>query len=125
MTPSSTPPNRARASPLPPPWPPCWPPACAQAQAPAAEPVATGPDIAMPGPRQASAAAAETPSESMVINLIRLLVKQGVITQDAADALKQQAEDEADQARLAAAQAPPAASCRRRPPARCACPTCR
>ena len=48
-----------------------------------------------------AAAPAPPPSESMVINLVRLLVKQGVITQDAADALRQQAEDEANQARAA------------------------
>jgi len=55
-------------------------------------------------------AAEPPPSQSMVINLIRLLVKQGVITQDAADALKQQAEDEANQAQIAAANQPPAAA---------------
>ncbi len=46
----------------------------------------------------------------MVINLIRLLVKQGVITQDAADALRQEAENEADQARQASGNAPPTAT---------------
>jgi hypothetical protein len=44
----------------------------------------------------------------MVINLIRLLVKQGVITQAAADALVQQAEAETQQARAAAAAGGPA-----------------
>ncbi len=57
---------------------------------------------ASPTPPPAAGAASPPPSESMVINLIRLLVKQGVITQDAADALRQQAEDEAQQARAAA-----------------------
>jgi len=57
----------------------------------------------------AAAAAGAQPSEIMVVNLIRLLVKQGVITQAAADALVRQAEDEAAQAKLATA-APPAQS---------------
>ena len=57
-----------------------------------------------PAPVMAPGAAptATQPSEIMVINLIRLLVKQGVITQSAADALVQQAEAEAQQARAAA-----------------------
>ncbi|MBA3812605.1 MAG: putative porin [Caulobacteraceae bacterium] len=70
--------------------------------------MATAP--ATPPPAPAAAPAPPPPSESMVINLVRLLVKQGVITQDAADALKQQAEDEATQARLAAGAQPPAAA---------------
>src|SRR5262249_5104721 len=41
------------------------------------------------------------PSPNTTINLIRLLVKQGVISQKAADALLKQAEDEAAQARAA------------------------
>jgi hypothetical protein len=62
-------------------------------------------------PQTGPAPAAPQPSEIMVINLIRLLVKQGVITQAAADALVQQAEAETQQARAAAqasaALAPP------------------
>jgi hypothetical protein len=48
-----------------------------------------------------------TPSQSMVVNLIHLLVKQGVITQTAADALMKQAQEEATQAQMASASAPP------------------
>lgn len=55
--------------------------------------------------------AAPPPSGSMVVNLMRLLVKTGVITEDAADALRQEAEISADQARAVAsspgAAAPP------------------
>lgn len=70
------------------------------------EVVTTAPSAPALTPASAPAAAASpAPSESMVINLIRLLVKQGVITQDAADALRQQAEDEAAQARAAAGTA--------------------
>ncbi len=61
-------------------------------------------------PAAAPAAPAAQPSEVMVVNLIRLLVKQGVITQSAADALLQQAQQEADQAKLAAAGAPSGAA---------------
>ncbi len=68
--------------------------------------IATAPVAADATP---SAEAAAGPSQSMVINLIHLLVKQGVITQTAADALVKQAQDEATQARMAAASAPPAA----------------
>ncbi len=75
-------------------------PVLAQSEAIATAPAATAPSAAgAPAP-----ATSPPPSESMVINLIRLLVKQGVITQDAADALRQQAEDEANQARAAAGQ---------------------
>jgi hypothetical protein len=84
-------------------------PALAQSDAVATAP--TTPDQAPPAQAQAAqpvSTANPPPSESMVINLIRLLVKQGVITQDAADALRQQAEDEAMQARAAAAATPPA-----------------
>ena len=52
-------------------------------------------------------------SSNVTINLIRLLVKQHVITQQAADALLKEAEQEAAQARTqtaAAAPAPPAAA---------------
>jgi hypothetical protein len=73
-------------------------PALAQSEAIATAP--TSATTAMP-----VSAGSPPPSESMVINLIRLLVKQGVITQDAADALRQQAEDEANQARAAAGAA--------------------
>jgi hypothetical protein len=69
--------------------------------------MATAP--AAPAAAPPSTDASATPSQSMVINLIHLLVKQGVITQTAADALIKQAEDEASQARMAAASAPPAA----------------
>ncbi|MGA4636015.1 putative porin [Pseudomonas solani] len=48
------------------------------------------------------------PSENATINLIRLLVQQGVLKQDQAQALIQQAEAEAVQARQAAASAPAA-----------------
>jgi hypothetical protein len=41
----------------------------------------------------------DVPSQSAMVNLIRLLVKQGVITQKAGDALLKQAEMEAEQAR--------------------------
>jgi hypothetical protein len=57
------------------------------------------PALAQTAPAAVSAAA--TPSESAVVNLIRLLVQQGVITQDAADQLMRQAESEAAQARAA------------------------
>lgn len=59
----------------------------------------------------AAAAADPAPSEVMALNLIRLLVKQGVITQAQADALIQEAQaetDQAKQAKLAAAEPPPA-----------------
>jgi hypothetical protein len=48
------------------------------------------------------AAAAPAPSENATINLIRLLVEQGVLKQDKADKLIAQAQSEADQARKAA-----------------------
>lgn len=48
------------------------------------------------------------PSENATINLIRLLVQQGVLKQEQAQALIQQAEAEAVQARQAAASAPAA-----------------
>ncbi|WP_313025684.1 putative porin [Pseudomonas lopnurensis] len=56
------------------------------------------------------AAQAPAPSQNATINLIRLLVQQGVLQQDQAQALIQQAESEALQARQAAgtAQAAPA-----------------
>ena len=44
----------------------------------------------------------DVPSQSAMVNLIHLLVKQGVITQKAGDALLRQAESEAAQARNAA-----------------------
>jgi len=49
------------------------------------------------------AAAAPAPSENATINLIRLLVEQGILKQDKADALIAQAQNEAAQARQAAA----------------------
>jgi hypothetical protein len=45
-------------------------------------------------------------SDSMVVNLMRLLVAKGVITQDAANGLRQEAEQSADQARARAAGTP-------------------
>ena len=48
------------------------------------------------------AAAAPAPSENATINLIRLLVEQGILKQDKADALIAQAQNEAAQARQAA-----------------------
>ncbi|MDH0630881.1 putative porin [Pseudomonas mosselii] len=54
------------------------------------------------GPTVAHAA----PSENATVNLIRLLVEQGVLKQDKADALIAQAEREAQQARVAASGAP-------------------
>ncbi len=56
----------------------------------------------------APAAASTTPSTNATVNLIRLLIKSKVITQSAGDALLQQAEAEAAQARAALAQAMPA-----------------
>ncbi|MEX5613057.1 putative porin, partial [Pseudomonas protegens] len=55
---------------------------------------------------QATAAAA-APSENATINLIRLLVQQGVLKQEQADGLIAQAEKEAQQARAAPAVAAP------------------
>lgn len=49
------------------------------------------------------AVAAPAPSENATINLIRLLVEQGILKQDKADALIAQAQNEAVQARQAAA----------------------
>jgi len=60
---------------------------------------------------QAAAATPAAPSENATINLIRLLVQQGVLKQEQADGLIAQAEKEAVQARQAsavAASAPPA-----------------
>lgn len=54
------------------------------------------------------------PSDSAMVNLVRLLIEQGVLTADKGNALMRQAEDEAVQARVAAPQAsadlPPAAA---------------
>ena len=58
-----------------------------------------------------------TPTESTVMNLIRLLVQQGVITQASADSLLKQAQDEALQAKAAAAAAAPVATNAALPPA--------
>ena len=54
-------------------------------------------------------AAPVAPSENVTVNLIRLLVQQGVLTQDTANGLIAQAEKEAQQARQANA-APAVAS---------------
>ncbi|WP_285415387.1 putative porin [Pseudomonas sp. efr-133-TYG-5] len=51
------------------------------------------------------AVAAPAPSENATINLIRLLVEQGILKQDKADALIAQAQNEAVQARQAASTA--------------------
>jgi hypothetical protein len=65
---------------------------------------ATGSLAQMAGdPPPAAPATASGPTDSVVINLIRLLVKQGVISQAAADALVKEAEVEAAQARAGAA----------------------
>ncbi|MGY2440218.1 putative porin [Pseudomonas sp. SDO52101_S400] len=55
------------------------------------------------------AAAAPAPSENATINLIRLLVEQGILKQDKADALIAQAQNEAAQAKQAAASSAVAA----------------
>ena len=68
------------------------------------EAIATAPSA--PAAPAAAAAHAPSRSEIMVINLIHLMVKQGLITQAAADSLIQQAAAETEQAELAAA--PPA-----------------
>ncbi|MCW1244847.1 putative porin [Pseudomonas sp. SAICEU22] len=52
-------------------------------------------------------ALAQTPSQNATVNLIRLLVQQGVLKQDQAQALIDQAEAEAAQARQTAATAAP------------------
>jgi pyruvate/2-oxoglutarate dehydrogenase complex dihydrolipoamide acyltransferase (E2) component len=67
------------------------------------------------------AAAAPAPSENATINLIRLLVEQGVLKQDKADALIAQARTKR-QAKQAAPPPSPRAGRRR---AMCACSTCR
>jgi hypothetical protein len=61
--------------------------------APAAKPALSPAKAAQPAKAQPARAAA--PSQSVVINLIRLLVQEGVLTQDKANALIRQAEDEA------------------------------
>lgn len=57
-----------------------------------------------------AAAQSPAPSENATVNLIRLLVQQGVITQGQADTLVQQAEADAVRARQAAAPADPGAA---------------
>ncbi len=57
--------------------------------------IATAPRPAAPGKETKA-----QPSEIMAVNLIRLMVKRGMITQDDADGLVQQAQDEARQARV-------------------------
>ncbi|WP_194792019.1 putative porin [Pseudomonas sp. UFMG81] len=61
--------------------------------------------LATVGPALAQAPA---PSQNATVNLIRLLVEQGVIKQDHANALIQQAETEAQQARASVAAVPAA-----------------
>lgn len=68
-------------------------------------------------------ALAQTPSQNATVNLIRLLVQQGVLKQDQAQALIDQAEAEAVQARQAAATAAPVPA--PGAPGRCGCNTCR
>lgn len=60
------------------------------------------------GTLSASAQAETAPSQSAMVNLIRLLVKQKVITQESANALLREAEQEAAQARAAKSLAPAA-----------------
>ncbi|MBC3362261.1 putative porin [Pseudomonas sp. SWRI154] len=55
----------------------------------------------------AGSALAQTPSQNATVNLIRLLVQQGVLKQDQAQALIDQAEAEATQARQTAANTAP------------------
>jgi len=78
------------------------PPASATAAAPGLVPPPAGPVIP---PAPAASSVMASPTGSAVINLIRLLVQQGVLTQDQANALIRQAEDEA----VAAARAPESA----------------
>ena len=69
----------------------------------------------------ASAQTESAPSQSAMMNLIRLLVKQKVITQESANALLKEAEQEAAQARAAKSAAPaapiPIPTARPEPPA--------
>ncbi|WP_085747270.1 putative porin [Pseudomonas sp. R45(2017)] len=58
---------------------------------------------ALVGQAAAAPAPAPAPSENATINLIRLLVEQGILKQDKADALIAQAQNEAAQAKQAAA----------------------
>ncbi|OYW45803.1 MAG: hypothetical protein B7Z08_00050 [Sphingomonadales bacterium 32-68-7] len=60
-----------------------------------------------PGDGQAAAPGEAQPSTNAMVNLIRLLVAQGTITQENGDALIRQAEAEANQAQLAAGELPP------------------
>jgi hypothetical protein len=65
---------------------------------------------ASPAPDPAAnppAASAPASSETMALNLVRLLVQQGVITQAAADALVQKAQADARQAPASSGEAPP------------------
>lgn len=64
----------------------------------AAQAVPAAPPAAAPQP-----APAAPPSDNAMVNLVRLLVEQGVITRDKGDALVKQAEGEAAKARLASA----------------------
>ena len=59
-------------------------------------------------------AAGAQPSTNAMVNLIRLLVKQGTITRENGEALLRQAEAEAGQARVASGEltAPPASPVR-------------
>ena len=63
-----------------------------------------------------TASTSATPSDSLAINLTRLLVKQGVISQAAADELIAQAQRETDAARASAAAAAPIATAPALPP---------
>jgi hypothetical protein len=67
----------------------------ARAQSAPATQAAAAKKPAQPAAVAATAKPAATPSQSVVVNLIRLLVQEGVLTQDKANALIRQAEDEA------------------------------
>ena len=66
----------------------------APADAQAAAPVKPA-KVAKPVQQAKASAPAAVPSQTVVVNLIRLLVQEGVLTQDKANALIRQAEDEA------------------------------
>jgi hypothetical protein len=65
-------------------------------------PVAPAPAVGTGSLPIADNGPAPPPSSSMVVNLMRLLVRQGVITEAAADQLRREAEVSADRARAAA-----------------------
>lgn len=74
-------------------------------------------------PAAAAPVAATPPSDSAMVNLVRLLVEQGVLTPDKGEALMRQAQVEAAQVRAAAGQPPagqPGAATPAAPPAQLA-----